>query len=158
MFKLSLRYWNIWLCLHASSSQLHLRSAYSDTNFPIISMVRRSIGLGHSKSFQNISKYYTYTCRQYWWWFRNPANQLRLVGYPNIYKVFTFQVVCRISSINTCKYIFTAQLITKKHDHHSDKQHWWHNKRSEEGTGSSLLTLGWLKYVSTEAFRFGECF
>ena len=38
----------------------------------------------------------------YCWWFRNPANQLRLVAYPIIYRVlYVSQVVSRISSINS---------------------------------------------------------
>ena len=32
---------------------------------------------------------------------RNPANQLRLVGYPIIYEVFLHPRWCRISSINS---------------------------------------------------------
>ncbi len=32
---------------------------------------------------------------------RNPANQLRLVVYPIIYRVFSSQVVSRISSIKS---------------------------------------------------------
>ena len=39
--------------------------------------------------------------RCYCWWFRNPANQLRLVVYPIIHRVFIHPKWCRISSINS---------------------------------------------------------
>ena len=40
--------------------------------------------------------------RNFCWWFRNPANQLRLVVYPTIYKGFIHPRWYRISSINSC--------------------------------------------------------
>ena len=37
----------------------------------------------------------------YCWWLKSGFHQLRLVVYPIIYKVYTFQVVSRMSSINS---------------------------------------------------------
>ena len=67
-FKLCLRYWNTWLRVRVSSSQTY-------PWFPIPS------GLGTQNLISNIYQYITTV--DGW----NPANQLRLVVYPIIYRV-----------------------------------------------------------------------
>ena len=51
----------------------------------------------------------------YCWW-KNPANQLRLVIYPIIYRVFKFQVVSRISAISGMTLIETKSSPLKMDD------------------------------------------
>ena len=43
------------------------------------------------------------------WWFRNPANQLRLVVSPIIYRVFLHPRLCRISSVNTMRWFYVSK-------------------------------------------------
>ena len=52
-------------------------------------------------------------CTPYCWWFRNPANQLRLIVYPIFRRVLApSQVVRRISSINSSTWMSFRQVFT----------------------------------------------
>ena len=64
----------------------------------------RALGLIQLKLPSKWERYGTYC-----WWFRNPANQLRLVVYPIIYRVFLHPRLCRISSVNTMRWLYVSK-------------------------------------------------
>ena len=80
----------------------------------------------------------------YCWWFRNPANHLRLVVYPLINKVLApSQVVGRISWINRITYRL-ALLRTKSRLGMAGACGWWF---AQGEPGAVCFVVGWCFFV-----------